>query len=117
MPTTPGGSLLNPQKPQWVVDCSAARRLVVAGMLLTTQGDAGAQVFPADPPSDRVLEDVLVTAQKRTQLSQDVPMAISVLVGDAMEQAGVGDIFDAKLPRPASCLSTRHGASRRWVCR
>lgn len=63
-------------------------------MLLTAQGDAGAQVFPADPPSDRVLEDVLVTAQKRAQLSQDVPMAVSALGDDAMRQAGVGDIFD-----------------------
>ena len=36
----------------------------------------------------------MVTAQKRTQSSQDVPIAISALTGVSMEQTGISDVFD-----------------------
>ncbi len=39
-------------------------------------------------------EDIVVTAQKRTQRVSDVPMSISVASGDELEAAGVKDVGD-----------------------
>ena len=36
----------------------------------------------------RILEEVIVTAQKRAQSSQDIPVAVSALSADMLEQAG-----------------------------
>ncbi|NIB41005.1 TonB-dependent receptor [Pseudomaricurvus alkylphenolicus] len=41
-----------------------------------------------------VLEEVLVTAQKRAQDLQDVPVAISAFNAEALEHQGIGDIED-----------------------
>ena len=38
------------------------------------------------------LEDVLVTAQKREQSLQEVPIAISAVSGELLEQTGVNTI-------------------------
>ncbi len=44
-----------------------------------------------DAALSRVLEEVLVTAQKREQLITDVPMSITVLSGEFMSDAGIED--------------------------
>jgi iron complex outermembrane receptor protein len=41
------------------------------------------------------LEEVLVTAQKREQSLQEVPIAISAVSGELLEQTGVNTIFRA----------------------
>ena len=47
-----------------------------------------------------VLEEVLVTAQKRVETLQEVPISVSALTGDKLEQAGVENLEDltAHLP-------------------
>ena len=40
------------------------------------------------------LEEIVVTAQKREQNLQDVPMAVSAVSGQAMQKAGISDIKD-----------------------
>ena len=40
------------------------------------------------------LEEVVVTATKRSQSLQDVPMSISAVTGDALERAGIQDFED-----------------------
>ena len=44
-----------------------------------------------DAVGNRVLEEVLVTAQKREQRITDVPMSITVLSGEFMSDAGIED--------------------------
>ncbi len=41
------------------------------------------------------LEEVVVTAQKRAQSLQDVPITVSALSGDNLEDFGVSDLFEA----------------------
>ena len=47
------------------------------------------------------LEEVLVTAQKRVQSVQDIPISISAVSGEAMQNALVTDIFDLRVVVPA----------------
>jgi len=47
------------------------------------------------------LEEIIVTAQKREQSLQDVPIAISAISGDALKAAVVTDIFDLRAAVPA----------------
>ena len=42
------------------------------------------------------LEEVIVTAQKRAQSLQDVPMAVSALSADTMNNAGIQTMQDAE---------------------
>jgi outer membrane receptor protein involved in Fe transport len=62
--------------------------LVIAG-LASAAGGAGAQ----DAPKPQI-EELVVTAQKREQSLQDVPMAVSAVSGEAMQQAGINDMKD-----------------------
>jgi outer membrane receptor protein involved in Fe transport len=47
------------------------------------------------------LEEIMVTAQKRVQSVQDIPISISAVSGEAMENALVADIFDLRAVVPA----------------
>ena len=40
------------------------------------------------------IEEILVTAQKRAQSLQDVPISVSAFTGEQIEEAGVKDIRD-----------------------
>jgi iron complex outermembrane receptor protein len=45
----------------------------------------------AQPPSGRVIEEIVVTAQKTEQSIQDVPVSVSALDGDTLKQSGTFD--------------------------
>ncbi len=51
------------------------------------------QTAQADAPK-RVIEEVIVTAQKRAQSSQDVPISISAFDGDFMKDVGATNLQD-----------------------
>ena len=53
-----------------------------------------APTVAASPPR-RVLEEIVVTAQKREQVIQDVPISMSALSGDFLKDQGVTDISEA----------------------
>ena len=53
---------------------------------------ASAQTSPA--PKKRVIETIEVTATKRTESIQDVPVTVSALSGDALENLGVDNFQD-----------------------
>ena len=50
---------------------------------------AHAQTIPAEADAPFASNDIIVTAQKREQNLQDVPVAISVVSGDMLERANV----------------------------
>ncbi len=61
---------------------------------VSSNGANGQQSVNAEP---RVLEEVTVTARKREESVQDVPIAIAALSGDQLESRGI-DQFDEVLP-------------------
>ncbi|MFK7732533.1 MAG: TonB-dependent receptor, partial [Pseudomonadales bacterium] len=65
---------------------SKAIALIAAGGLLST-GQVLAQSSP-------VLEEVMVTATKRQESVQDIPISVGVVTGEMMETFSIGDITD-----------------------
>jgi len=61
-------------------------RLVAAAALLAVSAGAGAQ--------DNVLEEVLVTAQKRVENVQEIPVTINVVTGDILDEFNIRDTND-----------------------
>jgi len=55
--------------------------------------------FPA--LSQAVLEEVIVTAQKREQSLQDVPVAVTAFSGERLQESGVRDFFEVSNIDPA----------------
>lgn len=69
------------------------KRLTVSlGLAATAAIPAQAQVADASPGA--ILEEIIVTARRREESLQDVPVSISVLSSDFIEQAGILDQFD-----------------------
>ncbi|MFV8817908.1 TonB-dependent receptor [Haliea sp. E17] len=56
-----------------------------------------------------VIEEVMVTAQRRTERLEDVPMAISVVTGSMMERAGMDNIED--ISRVAAGVQVNRGGA------
>ena len=52
------------------------------------------------------LEDILVTAQKREQSLQDVPIAISAVSGEALRVDVIRDVFNLRVAIPALADAT-----------
>lgn len=65
-----------------------AAALPIAAFAAVSAGSALAQ------DQESGIEEILVTAQKRTQSLQDVPIAVSAFTGAQIEEAGVKDIRD-----------------------
>jgi iron complex outermembrane receptor protein len=59
------------------------------------------------------LEEVVVTAQKRTESSQDVPISIQVFSADGIEKLGATELFDLAKGAPHPPTS-RCWAWRAW---
>ena len=87
-----------------------------AAMLITIAGPAAAQTAatstPAAPDDQRVgeapvqsqgLADIVVTAQRRTERLQDVPIAVTAIGSEALQTAGIDRIAD--LPKLAPSLT------------
>jgi outer membrane receptor protein involved in Fe transport len=58
-------------------------------------------VLPGITMAQAVLEEVIVTAQKREQNLQDVPIAVSAFGTEMLEQSGVKDMFDLSANAPS----------------
>ena len=64
---------------------------------------------PSGAVAQAQLEEIVVTAQKREQSLQDVPMAVSAVSGQAMQKAGISDIKD--LARQVPSLQVQSNTS------
>ncbi len=71
--------------------CSAFARLLLAGTALGGAGSAFAQ-DQAAPETDETI--IIVTAQKRAQDLQDVPMAVTALGGETLDELNVKELQD-----------------------
>lgn len=68
---------------------SFKKPLCVAISLLCASGTASAQT--SEP---KILEEVLVTSQKRVQTLQEVPISVAAITGDKIERMGVENLED-----------------------
>lgn len=63
----------------------------------------------AQTVSENALEVIVVTATKRAASIQDVPLAITALTGEALEEAGVGRVDDIASSVPNTFVNTGGG--------
>ncbi len=61
----------------------------------------GPQMAEQGTPQDATSNDIVVTAQKREQRVQDVPLAVQVLTGDTLEAQGVRQFADLTKASPS----------------
>ncbi|HEY5722249.1 MAG TPA: TonB-dependent receptor [Allosphingosinicella sp.] len=66
--------------------------------------DADADASPADDAADQ--GDIFVTAQGRTQILQDVPLAVSAVSADSMQNSGATDIRQLNQLAPSLLVSS-----------
>jgi len=92
--------------------CDGDRRAPLArsvlGIMLTSLLGGTATIAFADT-SDSVLQEVVVTAQRRQESSQSVPLAISALGAGDLERAGVRQAGDITAMVPNLMLGSPYG--------
>ncbi|WP_426043025.1 TonB-dependent receptor [Brevundimonas sp. TWP2-3-4b1] len=68
--------------------------IAVLAVAMTAAGAAAAQTAPgsSDPERASVLDEVIVTAQRREQAAQDVGIALSVLSGEELTKQGITNV-------------------------
>jgi iron complex outermembrane recepter protein len=74
--------------------CSVALGVIASPQI------ALAQETGAAAEDDSGIEEIVVTAQKRTEAAQDVPIAISAFTADTIERQGLDDALDLQLQVP-----------------
>src|SRR5690606_15052 len=72
------------------------RSALVTGIVLGNLAWFGAPAAYAQP--SLALEEVLVTARKREESMQDVPVAVSAFSGAQLREAGIGNVQDLQVP-------------------
>ncbi|MDO9589103.1 MAG: TonB-dependent receptor [Brevundimonas sp.] len=77
---------------------------VVAACAFGFAGAASAQSAPQDAPA--TIDDIIVTAQKREQNLQDVPIVVTSLSQETLQDAGVRDIKDLQILTPGMTVTS-----------
>ncbi|WP_426028004.1 TonB-dependent receptor [Brevundimonas sp. TWP2-3-4b2] len=77
---------------------------VVGACAFGFAGVASAQSTPQDAPT--TIDDIIVTAQKREQNLQDVPIVVTSLSQEMLENAGVRDIKDLQILTPGLTVTS-----------
>jgi iron complex outermembrane recepter protein len=92
----------------------SAIALAVGGLTGTAASAQAGAAQPEAESSDQ-LGDIIVTARRREETAQSVPLAISVQTGEALEQRQVSDLFSLQQLTPsfqAQAQSAQVGATR-----
>lgn len=79
-------------------------RSTLAFLLASASIPALAQT--ADDPSSGGLQDIVVTAERRTQSLQKVPISATVLTGDDLQEKGVANLGDIQQVAPSVAINT-----------
>ncbi len=72
---------------------------------------AAPQVAQAQSSADAALDEVTVTARRREESLQDVPLSISVISGDLLERIGATDIVEIGQSSPNVTLEVSRGTN------
>lgn len=81
-----------------------------AGLLITTAGALGFPAVAVAQDAEAMTEEaegsvIIVTAQKREQNLQDVPLSITAIGGDELEERGIDDVTDLDSAVPGLSIS------------
>lgn len=92
------------------------RTVGLLALLYGLGGTAQAQTPSPDPKkpapaadSDAIIEDIVVTAERRSEGLQNVPIAITALSGDTLQEAGVGSVGELVQLTPSLQFGERFG--------
>ena len=91
-----------------------AKALVGISVIALTGGEVLAQAAPAatpdaaaaQSPADVGIADVIVTAQRRSERLQSVPVAVTALTAQALDRAGIAQTSDLQVVTPGLVYST-----------
>lgn len=97
-------SLLVPSK--YLTKLAVAGCMVAAASLITPvlAQDSGTSI-------DDTIEEVIVSARRRDESLQDVPLSLSVMSGDSLERIGVADIVEVAKQSPNVTLEVSRGTN------
>jgi iron complex outermembrane recepter protein len=77
-----------------------SKLLTRSTLALAVAGSIHASLAQAQADTSLVLEEVIVTAQKRAESVQDVPMTVNALQGDALDELKLFDFSELQLVTP-----------------
>ena len=81
------------------------KTVLLCGAVLTWAGSANAQSTPGDSSAaadeGNVVADIIVTAQKRSERLQDVPIAVTAVRGEQLEALNVQSSLDLRIVAPS----------------
>jgi len=80
-----------------------------SSLALSFSGAALAQDAPAEQGGDTVIADIVVTAQKRSERTQDVPIAITAVSGDSLNDRAIIDPKSLAKAVPGLNVATTSG--------
>jgi iron complex outermembrane receptor protein len=74
-------------------------------------GVVGASMLPGHVVAQGMLEEVIVTAQKRAQNLQDVPISVQAFTGEKLAESGIKDVFDLQTNAPGLTVDQNQNAT------
>ncbi len=92
-----------------ILRCGAFAKSLIALAALAAMLPVGAQSAAVTDDAPTALAPVVVTAQKRQQSTQDVPIAMTVLNADALEKTRAGSLEDLQQLAPSFSLDDQSG--------
>lgn len=102
---------------QYVFGCASALALICAAGSAIAQSSTGAQPAPQPPAATGgAVSELVVTAQKREQRLQDVPVVVTVLNGPKLENNHVNSVTDLVTLTPG-LNSTTNGSEGTTIAR
>jgi outer membrane receptor protein involved in Fe transport len=94
-----------------------ATALIVALVSMSLSPDARAQAAAADPENDEptTLSAITVTAQKREEALQDVPISVTALNEQILQDTGVRDVKDLQVLVPGLTVTSTQSEAQTTV--
>jgi outer membrane receptor protein involved in Fe transport len=68
-------------------------------------------MLPGYVAAQGMLEEVIVTAQKREQTLQDVPISVQAFTGEKLSESGIKDVFDLQTNAPGLTVDQNQNAT------
>ena len=90
------------------IQCPATRAsgaVAAAVALALVQGMVAAPVAAAEADDDVALDEIVVTAERREQNLQDIPIAASVFTADDLDRQGITDLNDIQSASPSIAIN------------
>lgn len=87
----------------------------VSGLAILTSMSASGLAHAQSGDSGRIFDEIVVTAQKRSENSQDVPIAISAFSGDSLSELGINQSDELGQFVPGLEIATSSGKNSQLI--